>query len=384
MGCAQTGSGKTAAFALPILQRLATSNQRPVRYTPRALVLAPTRELATQIADSFKTYGRYLPLTTAAIYGGVGQDRQVSQMTRGVDVLVATPGRLVDLMEQRYVYLDQVEVFVLDEADRMLDLGFIVDVRRIIRALPASRQTMLFSATMPSAVASLAQSLLKDPVSVMVTTVPETAPKIEESVMFVDRNHKTAALSDVLRRPEVARALIFTRTKHGADRLVRQLGDFRISAGAMHGNMSQNARERTLGDFRSGRMRFLVATDIAARGIDVDAITHIVNYDLPDEPDAYTHRIGRTARAGATGAAISLCSMEEETNLRNIERSLRRRIPVVESDGRPSTAPALPMPPAAVLAGANRPKMVFTTNRRLAARQFERRPSFGSAARRTG
>lgn len=347
-------------------------------------MLAPTRELATQIADSFKTYGRYLPMVSTAIYGGVGQDRQVSQLTRGVDVLVATPGRLVDLMEQRYVYLDQVEVFVLDEADRMLDLGFIVDVRRIIRTLPTTRQTMLFSATMPPAVASLAHSLLNDPVTVMVTTATESAPKIEESVMFVDRNHKAAALSDVLKRPEVTRALIFTRTKHGADRLVRQLGEFRITADAMHGNKSQNVRERTLQDFKSGRVRFLVATDIAARGIDVEAITHIVNYDLPDEPESYVHRIGRTARAGATGAAISLCSMEEETNLRNIERSLRRRIPVVESDGRPSAAPVLPMPPAAVLAGANRPKMVFTTNRRLAARQFERKPSFGAGVRRTG
>jgi len=373
LGCAQTGSGKTAAFALPILQRLSALNRRPVRYAPRTLILAPTRELATQIATSFETYGKFLPLACTAIYGGVGQDRQVRQMARGVDILVATPGRLVDLMGQGYVRLDHVEIFVLDEADRMLDLGFIVDVRRIVQKLPAKRQTMLFSATMPKAVVSLAQSLLSNPVSVFLTQVPETAPKIEESVMFVDRTRKAAVLSDLLRRPEVARALIFTRTKRGADKLVRQLGDFRISADAMHGNKSQNAREKALEDFRSGRVRFLVATDIAARGIDVEAITHVVNYDLPEEPEVYVHRIGRTARAGAAGAAVSLCSMEEESNLRNIEKLLRRRVPVVEADGRPSSGPQAPMPPVNAPTMVNRPRKLFTTSRRVAARQFSRR-----------
>jgi ATP-dependent RNA helicase RhlE len=301
-------------------------------------------------------------------------------------VLVATPGRLVDLMEQRYVRLDQVEVFVLDEADRMLDLGFIAAVRQIARSLPVNRQTMLFSATMPKEVATLAQSLLKNPATVTVASAPATAPKIDESVIFVDRERKAITLSQVLKRAEVSRALVFTRTKHGADRLVRQLRDLRITADAMHGNKSQVVRQRTLEDFRSGRLRFLVATDIAARGIDVEAITHVVNYDLPEVAEVYIHRIGRTARAGATGAAVSLCSMEEVVHLRNIEKLLRRRVPVVEPDGRPSAEPPPPMPALIKQPAVTRPRKVFTTSRRLAERHFGKRTvaPIGSNGRRAG
>jgi ATP-dependent RNA helicase RhlE len=365
LGCAQTGSGKTAAFALPILQRLAAT--RPIRgRAPRALILAPTRELALQICDSFEAYSRFLPLAGTTIHGGVGQDRQVRDLARGVDILVATPGRLLDLMEQGYVRLDQIEVFVLDEADRMLDMGFIVPVRKIVKALPTKRQTLLFSATMPKEVASLAASMLTDPLTVEVPSVSATAPRIEESVVSVERAQKAAALSSLLNRPEVARALIFTRTKRGADKLVRQLGDYRIRADALHGNMSQNARLRTLDNFRDGRIRFLVATDIAARGIDIESITHIVNYDLPDEPGAYVHRIGRTARAGATGAAISLCSSEEYEKLREIEKLIKRRVPVVDAEGRP--APDLnPLPGAARLrTGAKSPHRSIPASKRPA------------------
>jgi len=363
LGCAQTGSGKTAAFALPILQRLAATDRRAAPRTPRALVLAPTRELALQIRDSFRVYGRNLRLTSTTVYGGVGQDRQVQDLTRGVEIVVATPGRLLDLMGQGYVRLGSLEAFVLDEADRMLDMGFIDDIRKIIRALPANRQTMLFSATIPNEIAGLARSILKDPVSVSIAPVASTAPRIDESVVFVEKAAKAAALRDVLARPGVSRALIFTRTKHGADRLVRQLRNYEIKAGALHGNKTQGARQRTLEDFRSGRVPFLVATDIAARGIDVDGITHIVNYDLPDEAAVYIHRIGRTARAGASGTAISFCSWEEMDNLRDIERLIKRRVPVVDSRGEPVTDGKSPLALAArTPIGAHRPRKVFSSN----------------------
>jgi ATP-dependent RNA helicase RhlE len=363
LGCAQTGSGKTAAFALPILQRLAATDRRATPRTPRALVLAPTRELALQIRDSLRVYGRNLRLTSTTVYGGVGQDRQVQDLTRGVDIVVATPGRLLDLMGQGYVRLGSLEAFVLDEADRMLDMGFIDDIRKIIRALPVNRQTMLFSATIPNEIAGLARSILKDPVSVSIAPVASTAPRIDESVVFVEKAAKAAALRDVLARPGVARALVFTRTKHGADRLVRQLRNYEIKAGALHGNKTQGARQRTLEDFRSGRVPFLVATDIAARGIDVDGITHIVNYDLPDEAGVYIHRIGRTARAGASGTAISFCSWEEMDNLRDIERLIKRRVPVVDSRGEPVTDGKSPLALAArTPIGAHRPRKVFSSN----------------------
>ena len=345
LGLAQTGTGKTAAFALPILQRLHAV--KPVgQRLPRALVIAPTRELAIQITGSFKAYGQFLSLTYAVIFGGVGQDRQVRELGRGVDILVATPGRLLDLMGQGFVKLNKVEVLVLDEADRMLDMGFINDVRRVLKALPVKRQTLLFSATMPTEVSALARSILSNPVNVAVTPVATTAARIDESIIFVAKAEKTPLLAGLLQQPAVARSLIFTRTKHGADRLVRQLGTYQIMAEALHGNKSQNVRQRTLDGFRTGRLRFLVATDIAARGIDVEGITHIVNYDLPVEPEAYVHRIGRTARAGASGIAVSLCSEEEREALRNIEKLLKRRVPVARGENRPAPAVLPPAPPA--------------------------------------
>lgn len=365
LGCAQTGSGKTAAFALPILQRLSAANRPALRRAPRAMVLAPTRELVVQICDSFKVYGRHLSLSCTTVYGGVGQDKQVRDLTRGVDIVVATPGRLLDLMGQGYVRLDALEYFVLDEADRMLDMGFINDIRKIMRAVPAKRQTLLFSATIPSEIVSLSQSMLKDPVSVSVAPVAATALRIEESVVFVEKAAKAATLKDVLARAGVGRALIFARTKHGADRLVRQLHTYAIKAGALHGNKTQGARQRTLEDFRSGRTPFLVATDIAARGIDVDGITHIVNYDLPDEPAVYVHRIGRTARAGASGIAVSFCSWEEMDKLRDIERLIKRRVPVVDSRGEPvADAKSSPLALAARTPLSNRPRKVYSSGNR--------------------
>ncbi len=354
LGCAQTGTGKTAAFALPILQRLSAAKPGGPR-VPRALVIAPTRELAIQIAGSFKAYGQFLSLACTVIFGGVGQDKQVRELTRGIDILVATPGRLLDLMGQGYVKLSRVEVLVLDEADRMLDMGFINDVRKVLKALPAKRQTLLFSATMPSDVSSLARSILSNPVNVAVTPVATTAARIDESIIFVEKPEKTALLAGLLGQPEVARSLIFTRTKHGADRLVRQLGTYRIRAEALHGNKSQNVRQRTLESFRAGRLRFLVATDIAARGIDVEGISHIVNYDMPVEPEAYIHRIGRTARAGASGIAVSLCSEEERDALRSIEKLITRRVPVARGENRPAPAvQLLPQPAPARAPGPGR------------------------------
>ena len=329
LGCAQTGTGKTAAFALPILQRLAADGQRAGPKACRALVLTPTRELAAQIADSFAVYGRHLKLTRTVIFGGVGQNPQVQALARGVDILVATPGRLLDLMGQGCVRLDRLEVFVLDEADRMLDMGFIHDVRRVIKALPARRQTLLFSATMPSEIARLADSILTDPIKVAVAPVASTVEQVEQRVMFVERADKRPLLGQVLQDPAVDRALIFTRTKHGANRVAQDLARIGVEADAIHGNKSQTARTRALERFRTGEGRVLVATDIAARGIDVDGITHVINYDLPNIPESYVHRIGRTARAGRSGIAISFCDAEERAYLRDIEALIRLRIPVI-------------------------------------------------------
>ncbi len=328
LGCAQTGTGKTAAFALPILERLAAV---PAARTPRrmrVLVLCPTRELATQIGDSFRTYGRHLTLRHAVIFGGVGQQPQVDALRRGLDVLVATPGRLLDLMNQGHVDLGGIQVLVLDEADRMLDMGFIHDIRRITAKVPARRQTLLFSATMPEEIRALAHSLLRDPAQVQVTPPSTTADGIDQSVYFVARHDKPALLAHLVRSLPMTRALVFTRTKRGADRVAKHLNAAGIRADAIHGNKAQSARERALENFRTARMPLLVATDIASRGIDVDGITHVVNYDLSDVPETYVHRIGRTARAGATGAAVSFCDAEEVDNLRAIERLTRRAIPV--------------------------------------------------------
>ena len=326
LGCAQTGTGKTAAFALPMIERLlASSSPRDAR-RPRALVLSPTRELSAQIADSFATYGRGTPLKYAVIFGGVGQGPQISALSRGLDVLVATPGRLIDLMNQGAAFLDKVEILVLDEADRMLDMGFLPDVKRILQKLPKQRQTLFFSATMPSDIERLSREILVNPVRVDVAPVSSTAERIEQSVYMVETSEKRRVLEKVLRDPAVVRAIVFTRTKHGANRLVKELERGEIISEAIHGNKSQGARQRALDNFRSGRLRVLIATDIAARGIDVDGISHVVNYDLPNIPESYVHRIGRTARAGAEGIAISLCSREERGYLRDIERLTRQPI----------------------------------------------------------
>ena len=337
IGIAQTGTGKTAAFALPILHRLFTDRRRLQRKACRVLVLSPTRELSGQILDSFRTYGRHVGLRAALAIGGVSMGAQVRSLLNGVDVLVATPGRLLDLVRSNALRLDDVEHLVLDEADRMLDMGFIHAIRKIVAKLPARRQTLFFSATMPGAIAKLAEEMLRDPARLAVTPVASTVERVEQRVMRVGRAEKPAALARILARGEVERALVFTRTKHGADKVVRGLAKAGIAASAIHGNKSQNQRKRVLLAFRGGDIRRLVATDIAARGIDVEGISHVVNFDLPNVPETYVHRIGRTARAGSAGTAISLCAAEELPLLRDIEKLIRRPIP--EPDRRPPPMP---------------------------------------------
>jgi ATP-dependent RNA helicase RhlE len=330
IGIAQTGTGKTAAFALPILQRLSADPRAPQRKACRVLVLSPTRELSGQILDAFQAYGRHLGVRATLAIGGVPMGRQVRALLHGVDVLVATPGRLIDLVRGNALRLGDVEVLVLDEADRMLDMGFIRDIRTIVAKLPARRQTLFFSATMPPAIAKLAEEMLNSPAKVAVTPAATTAERVEQQVIHVDRNAKPSILADLLERAPIERALVFTRTKHGADRVVRDLARAGISAEAIHGNKSRNQRERALASFRTGAVRTLVATDIAARGIDVDGVSHVVNFDLPNVPETYVHRIGRTARAGADGVAISFCDAEETTFLRDIERLIRMAIPAID------------------------------------------------------
>ena len=345
LGCAQTGTGKTAAFALPILDRLARTKRAAEKRGPRALVLAPTRELALQIAESFQTYGRHLSISTAVVFGGVGQGPQVEAFRRNTDVIVATPGRLIDLMGQGYAKFDAVETLVLDEADRMLDMGFIDPIRRIIAVLPRKRQNLMFSATMPTEILKLATSILVDPVQLSVAPVASTADGITQWVMHVERSQKRALLYEVLRDPAMTRVLVFTRTKHGANRVAEQLDRSGVTAAAIHGNKSQAARQRALGAFKQGQVRVLVATDIAARGVDVDGITHVINFELPNEPESYVHRIGRTARAGASGVALSFCDAEERGSLRAIERLTRTPVRVVENHpfaGRPPRSDARP------------------------------------------
>ena len=386
LGCAQTGTGKTAAFALPILQRLAGEHRAPAKRSARALILAPTRELAIQIGDSFRTYGRNLRLSRTVIFGGVGQNPQVQAMARGVDVLIATPGRLLDLMNQGHVRLDDVGTLVLDEADRMLDMGFIHDVRRILKALPPKRQNLLFSATMPDDIVRLADSILQQPVRVEVTPVASTAERIEQRIAHVELAGKRALLARLLKQPAVTRALVFARTKHGADKVVRQLDQDGVAAAAIHGNKSQNARQRALEDFRAGKIRALVATDIAARGIDVDGVSHVLNYDLPNIPETYVHRIGRTGRAGAEGIAISFCSGgDDRTYLRDIERLIRNRIPELEGFAAPARG-AAPEPrpqrderPRSHGRGT-RPQPKSNGHRHAPAQTHGARPAFGPAA----
>jgi ATP-dependent RNA helicase RhlE len=327
IGIAQTGTGKTAAFALPILNRLATNPFRVERKTCRVLVLSPTRELSGQILASFRAYGRHLRLQSSLAIGGVPMGRQVRDLMNGLDILVATPGRLLDLVQQNALRLNGVEVLVLDEADRMLDMGFINDIRKIVSKTSPKRQTLMFSATMPKEIAELAAQMLKNPQKVAVTPEATTVERIDQRVIHLDHGAKPEVLSEILRAETVNRALVFTRTKHGADKVVRALSKSGIPAEAIHGNKSQSQRERVLAAFREGRVRTLVATDIAARGIDVDGVSHVINYDLPNIPESYVHRIGRTARAGADGIAISFCSRDEAPFLRDIERLIRITIP---------------------------------------------------------
>src|SRR5450432_2006147 len=330
VGIAQTGTGKTAAFALPILHRILENRIKPQPKACRVLVLAPTRELAGQILDSFNAYGRHIRLTSALAIGGVPMGRQVRSIMQGVEVMVATPGRLLDLVQSNGLKLGQVEFLVLDEADRMLDMGFINDIRKIVAKLPVKRQTLFFSATMPKDIAELAEAMLRDPARVAVTPVASTVERITQRIIQVDHSAKPAVLAQLMKQEQVSRALIFTRTKHGADKVVKALAKSGIDAMAIHGNKSQNHRERVLAAFRTGEIRTLVATDIAARGIDVDGISHVVNYDLPNVAETYVHRIGRTARAGASGIAISLCDSEETAFLRDIEKLIRTVIPATD------------------------------------------------------
>ena len=330
LGIAQTGTGKTAAFALPILERLLQDRRRPVPFTARALVLAPTRELAAQIADSFRAYGQFMRPSVGVIVGGVSHRPQIDMLSRGLDVLVATPGRLLDHMTTGRFKPATTEVLVLDEADHMLDLGFIVPIRQIVAKLAKNRQTLLFSATMPKEIAGLAADMLRDPAHVSVTPVATTAERVAQQVFLVDGGAKRERLLELMQDSEISRAIVFTRTKRGADRVAQHLDVAGVGAEAIHGNKSQSQRQRALEGFRKGRTRVLVATDIAARGIDVDGVTHVVNYELPDTPEAYVHRIGRTARAGASGQAISLCDNGERPLLRAIEKVTRQTLPITD------------------------------------------------------
>ena len=351
LGCAQTGTGKTAAFGLPLLQRLDSIADDETAL--RALILTPTRELAAQIAESLTTYGKYLELWHTVIFGGVNEKPQIAELKRGVDTLVATPGRLLDLMNRGFVDLTDIEIFVLDEADRMLDMGFLPDVKRVIAKLPKKRQTLFFSATMPPPIRALTQELLHDPVSVAVAPVSSTADKVDQRIYFVDKADKRRLLVDLLREEQVEHTLVFTRTKHGANRVVKQLDQAGIRAAAIHGNKSQGARTRALDGFRTGDLNVLVATDIAARGIDVEGITHVINFDLPNVPETYVHRIGRTARAGASGIALSFCEQEERPYLVDIERLIGQHLDRVEQHHYPASQPPPPVTDLEARGGSN-------------------------------
>lgn len=363
LGCAQTGTGKTAAFAIPTLQLLYQPHANTKGYRPiRALILTPTRELAIQIEESYRAYGRHLPLRCAVIFGGVGQKPQTDALQRGVDILIATPGRLLDLMAQGFIHLNHLEFFVLDEADRMLDMGFIHDVRKVITKLPEQRQTLFFSATMPDEIQKLANQILSNPVKVEVNPVSSTAEKIQQTIFFVEKPDKKKLLIHLLADKTIETVLVFTRTKHGADKVVKDLAKAGIRAEAIHGNKSQNARQRALTNFKSRQTRVLVATDIAARGIDVDELAHVINYELPNIPETYVHRIGRTGRAGLSGVAYSFCDQEEVAYFKDIEKLIGLKIPVntdhpfAFSPGNLHTAPAKPAAPKADRHKNNRPK----------------------------
>ena len=328
IGCAQTGTGKTASFAIPVLQLL---HQNPAkRKGIRTLILTPTRELAIQIDENFKTYGKFLPLNHLAIFGGVPQGKQVTAIKKGVDILIATPGRLLDLINQGCINLSLLEILVLDEADRMLDMGFVNDVKKILTKIPSKRQTLFFSATMPQEIRKFAQTILNQPQEINVTPVSSTAQTVQQSVYFVEKSEKLNLLIEILDDSSIDRSLVFARTKHGADKLVKQLVKTGIYAAAIHGNKSQNARQKALADFKNSKIRVLIATDIAARGIDIDELPHVVNYELPNVPETYVHRIGRTGRAGAEGIAVSFCDNEEKKDLKNIQKLIGFNMPVMK------------------------------------------------------
>lgn len=377
LGCAQTGTGKTAAFAIPILQilseqKLSDRGPKPVK----ALILTPTRELAIQIGDSFTAYGKFLNLRHTVIFGGVSQHAQTQALKAGVDILIATPGRLLDLMNQRFIDLRHIELFVLDEADRMLDMGFIHDVKKVIAKLPTQRQSLFFSATMPPDVAKLADTILKKPVKVEVTPVSSTAETVKQSVYFVDKANKKRLLIHLLNDPTIGSALVFARTKHGADKVAKDLAKAGIQAEAIHGNKSQNARQRALTNFKNRQTRVLVATDIAARGIDVEELSHVINYELPNVPETYVHRIGRTGRAGNNGVAFSFCDAEEKEYLRDINKLIAKNIPVIENHPYPlGTAPATPALESSegAPAGGNRVEKAGSGFRSGNRRRFSRR-----------
>ena len=375
LGCAQTGTGKTAAFAIPILQDLYNKKkQDPAKFSDRgqtdikALILTPTRELAIQIEESFRAYGRYLGLRHLVIFGGVSQHAQTAALQKGVDILVATPGRLLDLMDQRFVHLHHISLFVLDEADRMLDMGFVHDVKKVIARLPKHRQSLFFSATMPSEIVSLANSILHDPMKVEVTPVSSTADTVDQSVYVVDKGDKKSLLNHLLKDKAIKRALVFTRTKHGADKVVKDLDKIGVKAAAIHGNKSQNARQKALGDFKTSQIRILVATDIAARGIDVDDLTHVINYEIPNVPETYVHRIGRTGRAGASGKAISFCDEEEKEFLRDIQKLIGKKVPIISDhpyplDNQEIEKPQKNQPPKKAVAPGVNPVAPSSSNR---------------------
>jgi ATP-dependent RNA helicase RhlE len=369
LGCAQTGTGKTAAFALPMLQLLSAEPKKLRPGQVRSLILTPTRELAIQIGDNIKIYGRHLTVSNLTIFGGVSEVPQIKALKNGADILIATPGRLLDLLERRFVDLSTVEIFVLDEADRMLDMGFIRDVKRILPLIPKKRQTLLFSATMPEEVKELAMGILRDPLCIAVAPVSSTADRIDECVMFVEKDNKRALLLEILKDKDIKRVLVFTRTKHGANRLAESLEKAKIYSAAIHGNKSQGARQRALEEFKNHKIRVLVATDIFARGIDIDDITHVINYELPNVPESYTHRIGRTARAGASGTAISFCDREERGYLKDIEKMLNRKVNVIAEHPFISTVP--------MTARITKP----TEKKRSSAPQHQnRRPSRGNSS----
>jgi ATP-dependent RNA helicase RhlE len=360
LGCAQTGTGKTAAFSLPILQRLHLSKQDQKRSAIRCLILTPTRELAIQIQESMEVYGRNLSIRSGVIFGGVGQQQQTDMLRRGIDILIATPGRLLDLIQQGFIRLHQLEIFVLDEADRMLDMGFIHDVKKIVQLLPKKRQTLFFSATMPDEIQHLAYSILDEPVKVEVNPVSSTAEKIAQYVFFVDKDNKTKLLQDVLKNEDIKNVLVFSRTKHGADKIVKKIKQLGISAEAIHGNKSQTARQKALKAFKNQDLRVLVATDIAARGIDVDDLQYVINYDIPNVPETYVHRIGRTGRAGAEGISYSFCQADERPFLRSIEKLTAKKLIVVEDHNYPATElEAVPAPKKTVNPRRPAPKRRF-------------------------